>query len=214
MRFILQPIVFTHAHVDAPSRKGCCTLPQSGALLVGGSPRRFQIAGLTLLVVPWNTISAARTSKQKGRKRHGASVADRSLQRLPCADIVFSHSPPRGICDLTHRGHHIGSRALLQSIADWDKPAALWCFGHVHEQRGGVWVNLRKQTHDGEANVLSCPPNHRRREQTFPASSNCMDNDKTLCINASNANDGRASFWPKGRPPILIRIHLGRTLDR
>ena len=30
----------------------------------------------------------------------------------------------------------------------------------------------------------------------------------TLCLNAANANDGRAGFWPKGRPPMLVRLVL------
>ena len=79
-------------------------------------------------------------------------------------------------------------------------PAALWCFGHVHEGRGGTLVDL-----PDEAKRLGLGVD-------VPTKNNTVTSDfsatQTLCVNASNANNGRASFWPAGRPPMLIRLNL------
>mmetsp|Transcript_748 Transcript_748/g.1624 ORF Transcript_748/g.1624 Transcript_748/m.1624 type:complete len:185 (-) Transcript_748:177-731(-) len=85
---------------------------------------------------------------------------------------------------------------LLARVASWAAPPpAVWAFGHVHEGRGAVSVNLKAASRisAGPAQVI------RRDEQ---------DAGETLCINASNANDGRAACWRSDRPSVLLRLHL------
>ena len=94
----------------------------------------------------------------------------------------------------------------------------MWIFGHVHERRGGVWLDLS----EAAAKVLRALRLHHREEEggdTDEAPTNSQQEQeqeqevarvqqRTLFLNASNANDGRATSWPRDRPPMLVRINL------
>jgi Icc-related predicted phosphoesterase len=49
-------------------------------------------------------------------------------------DIVLSHGPPKGICDMTANGLGVGDQDLREAI-ERTKPA-LCIFGHIHEAHG------------------------------------------------------------------------------
>lgn len=49
-------------------------------------------------------------------------------------DVLLTHGPPRGVCDLTSSGMNVGCPDLRKAI-ERTKPA-LCIFGHIHEARG------------------------------------------------------------------------------
>jgi multisite-specific tRNA:(cytosine-C5)-methyltransferase len=56
-------------------------------------------------------------------------------------DIVITHSPPRGILDMTDSRQRAGSASLFAAVAS-ARPK-LHCFGHIHEGWGGKRVQWR-----------------------------------------------------------------------
>ncbi|KOO27251.1 ser thr protein phosphatase family protein, partial [Chrysochromulina tobinii] len=144
---------------DAPterSSRGHRTLPRSGALLVGNrpGPTLIEVGGLTLLAVPWDSKRDASTCPNLGVSRptrakhaqHGAKKP-KPPTPLPRADVILSHAPPYGVLDVNQAGVRCGSAALLERVvagcrASGALPPALWCFGHIHEGRGGEAVDL------------------------------------------------------------------------
>jgi hypothetical protein len=187
---------------DGPTRGGCAQLPKSKAWLVGAHPILFRVGGMTLLALPWH------------QARDGGGRRSKHWQPplpLPPAHVVLSHAPPRGVLDRNQTGAHIGSRLLLAAVVRAGGGnggtgnggsggegllPALWCFGHVHEGRGGKHINLRA------ANALE------KGAAKAVAAAQGSAGHATLCVNAANANDGRAASWPQNRPPILVRLHL------
>jgi hypothetical protein len=122
-----------------------------------------------------------------------------------------------------------GSASLLANVAAWDVPPVLWCFGHVHESRGGVRADLKEvvlhapptvvddegvggEPIDGVAgagaSVNSNTSGGGGGETAVVATPVNGSLASTLCLNASNANNGRAGLWPQGRPPMLVRLLL------
>jgi multisite-specific tRNA:(cytosine-C5)-methyltransferase len=57
-------------------------------------------------------------------------------------DIVITHSPPRGILDMTDSRHRAGSASLFAAVAS-ARPK-LHCFGHIHEGWGARRVQWRR----------------------------------------------------------------------
>jgi multisite-specific tRNA:(cytosine-C5)-methyltransferase len=57
-------------------------------------------------------------------------------------DIVITHSPPRGILDMTNSRQRAGSASLFAAVA-CARPK-LHCFGHIHEGWGGKRVQWRQ----------------------------------------------------------------------
>jgi len=51
-------------------------------------------------------------------------------------DVLITHSPPKGIMDISRRGReHTGSQSLYDQIVTRIKPK-IHCFGHIHEGYG------------------------------------------------------------------------------
>ena len=48
--------------------------------------------------------------------------------------MLVVHSPPRGHCDVSGAGEHLGSEAILRAIEEKRPPLAV-C-GHIHESWG------------------------------------------------------------------------------
>ena len=206
---------------DAPnwrSNRGVKVLKESGAFLVGLPPKAaqtpgaiFHIGGVTFLALPFDS---KRDGQGGGSLWGNRKSSKKQLQRLkqtpalPLADVILSHAPPRGVLDLTAKGEHIGSTSLLELVAAPvasaataadSTPPALWAFGHVHEQRGGVRLDLeaaRKGAASPKLRVhgAAVVPRAGDTERT------------TLFLNASNANDGRAACWPKDRRPVVVEL--------
>jgi uncharacterized protein len=60
-----------------------------------------------------------------------------AAERLaPCPDgaVLVVHSPPKGHCDTSSSGEHLGSEAILEAIEE-KHPAVAVC-GHIHEAWG------------------------------------------------------------------------------
>jgi uncharacterized protein len=60
--------------------------------------------------------------------------AERELSGCPEGAVLVVHSPPRGHCDQSSGGDHLGSRAILDAIEARRPPLAV-C-GHIHEAWG------------------------------------------------------------------------------
>ena len=53
-------------------------------------------------------------------------------------DILVTHCPPFGVCDITHKGYHVGCKYLKEAV-DLVKPK-VHIFGHIHESAGNVMM--------------------------------------------------------------------------
>jgi uncharacterized protein len=60
--------------------------------------------------------------------------ASERLAACPEDAILVVHSPPRGHCDTSSSGDHLGSEAILAAIEE--KRPRLAVFGHIHEAWG------------------------------------------------------------------------------
>ena len=62
------------------------------------------------------------------------SAAAAMLDRMETADILISHSPPKGVVDRDRAGRSLGSRAVQAAI---DRVQPRYCFcGHIHDSWG------------------------------------------------------------------------------
>jgi Icc-related predicted phosphoesterase len=50
-------------------------------------------------------------------------------------DVLLTHGPPFGLCDLTAEGVHAGSTSLRERLMELDR-LTLHVFGHIHEAHG------------------------------------------------------------------------------
>jgi Icc-related predicted phosphoesterase len=75
----------------------------------------------------------------------------------PCPDgvVLVVHSPPRGHCDVSGSGQHLGSTAILEAIES--KQPALAVCGHIHESWGA-------ESTVGETPVVNLGPDGREFE--------------------------------------------------
>jgi uncharacterized protein len=60
--------------------------------------------------------------------------ATKKLASCPQGAVLVSHSPPRGHCDASNAGEHLGSTAVLEAI-ERTEPRLAVC-GHIHESWG------------------------------------------------------------------------------
>jgi Icc-related predicted phosphoesterase len=60
--------------------------------------------------------------------------AARKLADCPEGAVLVVHSPPKGYCDQSSAGDHLGSQAILEAIEAKRPPVAV-C-GHIHESWG------------------------------------------------------------------------------
>lgn len=60
--------------------------------------------------------------------------AERLLQDCPEGALLVVHSPPKGHCDQSSAGEHLGSEAVLRAIEE-KRPRLAVC-GHIHESWG------------------------------------------------------------------------------
>lgn len=113
-----------------------------------------------------------------GHSGFSTSKARRSSSLIPSTcDILATHEPPYNILDKCLSGQKAGSTVIRTAVENMKGlPPKLWVCGHIHEGRGAI------RTHFGTK--------HDTRE--------------TMIINASNANDGRASHLVHG--PIVVDI--------
>jgi Icc-related predicted phosphoesterase len=60
--------------------------------------------------------------------------AAQMLAGCPEGGVLVVHSPPKGHCDQSGSGHHLGSQAILEAI-EGKRPQLAVC-GHIHESWG------------------------------------------------------------------------------
>jgi Icc-related predicted phosphoesterase len=98
----------------------------SVSLELGGkdeSATEFYGLGAGIPVTPWDW------SFDLDEEQAAADLAD-----CPEGAVLVVHSPPRGHCDLSGDGQHLGSEAILEAI-EAKRPAVAVC-GHIHESWG------------------------------------------------------------------------------
>lgn len=62
-------------------------------------------------------------------------AAAEALAGCPEDGVLVVHSPPKGHCDVSGSGEHLGSEAILRAIEE-SEPRLAVC-GHIHESWGG-----------------------------------------------------------------------------
>ena len=72
------------------------------------------------------------------------------LAGCPDGAVLVVHSPPKGYCDESSAGEHLGSRAILEAIEAKRPPLAV-C-GHIHESWGA-------ESEIGPTRVINLGPN-------------------------------------------------------
>jgi uncharacterized protein len=80
---------------------------------------------------------------------------DQAAERLaacPEGAVLVVHSPPKGHCDTSSSGDHLGSEAILEAIESKHPPLAV-C-GHIHEAWGA-------EDEVGETRVINLGPSGR-----------------------------------------------------
>ncbi len=78
--------------------------------------------------------------------------AEAALTDLPEGAILVVHSPPKGLCDASSDGSHLGSTAILAAI-EARQPKLVVC-GHIHEAWG-------QSAHTGDTDVVNLGPSGR-----------------------------------------------------
>jgi len=113
--------------------KGMISYKQKKKLKIWGSPWSLWFNGI-------NPHCKAFTGSESDLKKKYDLIPDD-------IDILITHTPPELILDQNSRGHHCGSKSLLDTIPRL-KNLKLVCFGHLHENgsqfetiRGTTFVN-------------------------------------------------------------------------
>lgn len=75
--------------------------------------------------------------------------AEKILLHCPEKAVLISHSPPKNYVDLSSRGQHLGSSAILNAIYRCE-PRLVVC-GHIHESAG-------KQAQLGNTTIINAGP--------------------------------------------------------
>ncbi|OCH93804.1 Metallo-dependent phosphatase [Obba rivulosa] len=61
----------------------------------------------------------------------------------PSTEILLTHTPPHGICDVTRKGVPAGCKALAKRMQSKDlRQCRLHVFGHIHEAHGAVLTGI------------------------------------------------------------------------
>lgn len=77
----------------------------------------------------------------------------------PSVDILMTHTPSHGVCDVTKRGKHAGCPKLAERLAHDDlKSCRLHLCGHIHEAHGVAIVGQSEQNPDGRVCVNAAMP--------------------------------------------------------
>ncbi|HSI80222.1 MAG TPA: metallophosphoesterase [Solirubrobacterales bacterium] len=75
--------------------------------------------------------------------------AEAMLEPCPRGAVLVVHSPPRGHCDRSGAGDHLGSEAILRAV-EAKQPRVAVC-GHIHESWGA-------ESRVGDSRVLNLGP--------------------------------------------------------
>ncbi|RDX46928.1 Metallo-dependent phosphatase [Lentinus brumalis] len=81
--------------------------------------------------------------------------------RIPAStDILMTHTPPFGICDVTKRKKHAGCAELADRLTHEDlQRCRLHVYGHIHEGHGAAAVAQSPENPSGRISVNAALPN-------------------------------------------------------
>ena len=77
----------------------------------------------------------------------------------PGTNILMTHTPPLGACDVTKRGKHAGCPELASRLAHDDlQTCRLHVYGHIHEAHGATLVGQTEKNPSGRVSVNAALP--------------------------------------------------------
>lgn len=114
---------------NAESAEELRTAAPEGAVVLHG--QRAEVAGLEIVGLGYGV---PRTPFGPWSCDLDEAEAATLLAPFERADILVTHSPPRGHCDVTSQGLSVGSTAILAAIERM-RPALDLC-GHIHDSWG------------------------------------------------------------------------------
>jgi Icc-related predicted phosphoesterase len=143
LRPIDRPIVLVPGNNETEEAlRSACAGWSSATVLHGSSVEldgvEFFGLGAGVPVTPWDW-SFDLTEEEAGRM----------LEACPPDCVLAVHSPPRGHADLSGRGEHLGSEAVLRAIEEV-QPRLVLC-GHIHESWG-------ERSRIGSAEIVNLGP--------------------------------------------------------
>lgn len=144
LKGVEKPAVLVPGNAESAEelREACAGWPRAVVLhgdgVTVGGVRFFGIGG-GIPVTPFGAWSYDFTEEE----------AEQMLTKCEGCDVLVSHSPPFGVVDVSSRGRHLGSRALLAAVERL-RPELVVC-GHIHES-GGKWGVV------GETAVVNAGP--------------------------------------------------------
>jgi Icc-related predicted phosphoesterase len=125
--------------------RAACEGWESATVLHGQSTEidgtRFFGLGAGIPVTPWDW--SFDLDEQQASER---------LAACPDGAVLVVHSPPKGHCDTSSSGDHLGSQAILEAIEAKRPPLAV-C-GHIHEEWGS-------EDEIGQTHVINLGPSGR-----------------------------------------------------
>lgn len=135
LRRIERPVVLVcgNSETDLELREACRGWPQAHVLhgtsvTIDGVP--FFGLGGAVPVTPFGPWSYDLSEQE----------AEALLQDCPSGGILVTHSPPKGLLDLSFSGQSLGSTAI-RAVVERTAPALVVC-GHIHES-GGRWARWK-----------------------------------------------------------------------
>ena len=83
----------------------------------------------------------------------------------PGTNILLTHTPPLGVCDVTKRGKHAGCPGLAERLVRDDlQSCRLHVYGHIHEAHGAALVGQSEGNPFGRVSVNAALPSVPRPE--------------------------------------------------
>ncbi|KAI0672784.1 Metallo-dependent phosphatase [Trametes maxima] len=124
-------------------------LEHEAAVYTAQSGKTYTIYGSP--AAPFYSIGAFQYSAGDGR---------RIYSRIPpSVDILMTHTPSLGVCDITKRGKHAGCAELAERLLDDDlQSCRLHVCGHIHEGRGVAVVGQTERLPEGRISVNAALP--------------------------------------------------------
>ncbi|KAI0371637.1 Metallo-dependent phosphatase [Pilatotrama ljubarskyi] len=130
-------------------KAGMIYLEHEAATYTAKSGKTYTIYGSP--AAPLYSIGAFQYSPGQGREIYGRIP--------PSVDILMTHTPSLGVCDVTKRGKHAGCPELAERLMDDDmKSCRLHVCGHIHEARGVAVVGQSEENPDGRICVNAAMP--------------------------------------------------------
>ncbi|EJF66228.1 Metallo-dependent phosphatase [Dichomitus squalens] len=125
-------------------KAGMFYLEHGAAVYTSKSGRGYTIYGSP--AAPFYSIGSFQYAKGEGK-----AIYD----RIPAStDILITHTPPLGCCDVTRHGASAGCPELAERLERSDlQNCRLHVYGHIHEARGVAIVGRTKKNPHGRVSV-------------------------------------------------------------